>query len=125
MATTWGLLRAAAATLLLLLLVAGCAADEVTVPSIRPLHSLAADAVSPACRGAGSAATSLADTEDAIGALDDVIRSCPTLEEWLAVTERYPAALHGAGALEHLAARCGALPGLAATPLCEDLTSGG
>lgn len=113
-----------AASLLVLLAAAGCGAPAaMPIPSLRPLASLAAEDLPASCRGAAVAAESVAESEDAVGALDDVIRACPTLEEWLAATNLYSAALRGTSATQHLANRCAALQGLAATPLCRDLHS--
>jgi hypothetical protein len=92
-------------------------------PQLQPGVARAGDrgrAISPACGGAWSAASGLAGKERSVRDLDVAIRVCSSLEEWRRAARRYPRALAGGDAVEHLARRCQSAPGeLGRTPLCR------
>lgn len=108
-----------AAAVALVLAACGGPAGSLVIPSPRSVDG--AGAVPLACRAAMGTAAALAGTEDAMGSLDDAVRSCTTLDAWAVATAMYPAVLHGASPEAVLRARCDDLQGLAVTPLCQAL----
>jgi hypothetical protein len=92
-------------------------------PQLQPGVARAGDrgrTISPACGGAWSAAAGIAPEDRSVRDLDVAIRVCGSLQEWRRAAHRYPRALAGGGAAEHLARRCRSAPGpLGATRLCR------
>jgi hypothetical protein len=92
-------------------------------PQLQPGVARAGDregAISPACRGAWSAAAGMAREDRSVQDLDVAVRVCRSLEEWRRAADRYPRALAGGDAIEHLARRCrSAPPALSGTRLCR------
>lgn len=92
-------------------------------PQLQPGVARADDrgrVISPACRGAWSAAAGMAGGDRSVRDLDVAVRVCRSLGEWRRAARRYPRALAGGDGVEHLARRCRSAPRpLGDTRLCR------
>jgi hypothetical protein len=83
----------------------------------------AADADQSTCNQAFAQAIALDPDSDTVSAIDGAIASCQSLEAWVQAADQQPDVLGGQDPAALASERCAASPGLAGTPVCDEIQS--